>query len=291
MAKHTILVFSYAWILLVPMSLSAWDPVSVAVLSSGDVAILDSAQGILRVSDGTVRKQLIKNFGFLRPVDFTTTPATDGDSFLVSLKMGQNTNDPFTRLSRWNAAGKQTAEWLLGRPGGVLAGVAVDPARQVAYCADGRLGEVYQIDLRGRKPSFISIARIRNAGILGPLVFDPRGQRLLVADVAKGTIFAISLTGKQVDVLLEGGMVVEPQAMVFDADTDRLYIADGTKRRVWVTTTSGRHPEVRTFAGALKDPVGLALARDGKTLWVVDRFDQVLWQFAADGRIIAKIKL
>ncbi len=274
--------------LLGAVSLFATDPAAVAALTSGDLAILDASEGIVKVS-GASKSQLVPNFGVFRAIDFTAARLADGDALFVTLHLQQKANTTFTRLSRWSATGRKTGEWPLRVPGGVLAGVAVDQRQQIVYCSDSHLGEIYKLDLKNRQPSFVSLLRVREPGTLGPMVFDARRQRLLVADVKKGRILAVTLSDNRVDVLLDQGTIREPLALALDSATDRLYIADATKGLVWVGSVAGTRLTAKPFSTSyrFREPVGLAWS--GRTLWVLDRETKRLSQFAADGSILKHI--
>jgi sugar lactone lactonase YvrE len=272
------------------VSLSAIEPAAIKTLSTGELAILN-ARGIEKVSNTNARTRIVKDFGSFQAGEFAVVPSAGGDMFLVPLQMRIRADGLFAHVERYNSAGKSTAEWPHREIGGVLGGIAVDPVRQIAYCSDSRLNTVYQLDLKNKRSSFVSLARIRDAGILGPIVLDAKRGRLLIADVGNGTILSVMLDSGKVEIVLGPGTMAEPVSMAFDAGNDRLYIADAARSRVWVGTPAGNKWTMKAMSVTqqFKQPISVALAPDA-TLWVADRGRQKIWLFApADGRTLRTV--
>jgi sugar lactone lactonase YvrE len=188
-------------------------------------------------------------------------------------------------------------EWAL-KTFGWLAGVAVDPVQQVAYCSDSRLGEVYKLDIKQEKSSFVSLVKMNNVvktndvGTLGPVLLDSKRHRLLVADIEKGSIYSVDLVDKHVDTVLTNSSMREPSALALDAANDRLYIADSVQRKVWVVSLMDSKLRIQPFGEAVhfSQPVGLALGSDG-SLWVADHWTHQLSQFNADGKLLRRVSM
>jgi hypothetical protein len=275
-------VIAAAW------SLSALEPIAIATMNSGAVAVLDQHRGIVKYFGVSwLKNQPVSNFGVFEASDFTT----DGDSFFVSLAAPTKSNDPFARIAQWTSSGTRVHEWKVGGMGITLAGIAVDPKRQILYCIDARAGEVFQLDLRNPRATFVSLVRIADPGVLTPLFLDVAGNRLLLGDARKGRILALRLSDKRVDVLVDTGTILEPVAMAIDAQR-RLYIADASKQRVWVGSLASPKLTLTAFAPSesFEEPIGVAVGPDG-TIWVADRDERELLQFRNDGRRLRKIKL
>lgn len=265
------------------------DPAAVAALPSGELLIIDGPRGIMKVS-GAAKTSLIRNFGIFEATDLTGVRLADSDAFFVTLRLAQAKEASFAHLSQRAANGREVNQWKLPIPGGVLAGVAIDPVRQIAYCSDSHYGVIYKLDLRSRARSFETLIRVRDPGILGPLVLDAKRQRLIVADVKRGRILAISLDGKRTDVLQGEGTIREPLALALDPATERLFIADSTKGRVWVGSVAGARLAPKTFSTyRFRDPIGVTWSKG--TLWVIDGETRRLSQFSADGTPLKHIPM
>jgi len=266
-------------------------PAALAMLSTGQLAVLDDEEGIFIVAGQGVVGHPVSEFHAFTAIDFTAIRLTGGDSFFVSRLLRASKNVPFARLSRFNAKGQPTGEWSLNTFGW-LAGIAVDPSQQMAYCSDSRLGEVYRLDTKQEKAPFVSLVKIHDAGTLGSLVLDSRRHRLLVADIEKAKIYSVNLADKRVDVVLANASMREPAAMTLDTVNDRLYIADTAQRKIWVGSLTDPKLKVRSFGDSVsfREPIGLAVGADG-SLWVADRGAHQLLRFTADGRLAGKIGL
>jgi DNA-binding beta-propeller fold protein YncE len=276
-------------ILLGAKVLSTVEPAAIATLSSGEVLVLDSVQGVVKISERG-RSQVVRGFEAFQGADLATAPSDGGESVFVTLQIRFKSDVPFSRLCRWTVAGKRTGEWLLGNGAGILAGVAVDPRQQIAYCSDVRSKTIYKLNLNKPGAKFEPISRIN--GTPGALILDAKRRRLLVADVETGKILAVGIDSGQVDTLLDKGSIVEPVALAFDESRDRLYIADAAKRRVWFGNAAADRLKIEQFAKSqgFSEPVGLAVGRDG-TLWVADRGSRLLLLLTPDGASRQKIPL
>lgn len=253
----------------------------------GELAFLDPYAGIFRLAGGRAQK-LVGGFEGFQAYDF----ASDGSSLYVTMVLRGDSRGPrFSRVRRWNSAGRVSGEWFV-RQGGVLASVAVDSARQVAYGSDIRTGDIYRFSLNSGA-AFTSIARIRDAGSIGPMVFDAARRRLLLADIQKGRIYAVTPDDGKWSVLLDSGVIIKPLALAFDATTGRLYIADGAKRKIWVGDATGAKLKVVQFTQeAFGEPSGVAVLRTtgGVSIWVADRGNSALLQFNEAGQKINRVK-
>jgi len=268
-------------------ALFAADPVAVTALPSGELLVVDGSRGIVKVH-GSAKSNLIQNFGLFEATDLTAARLADGDAFFVTLRLRDNSTANFSRLSRRSTTGREVNQWTLQIPGGALAGVAIDPVAQIAYCSDSHYGVIYKLDLKRRQSSFDSIVRVRDPGTLGPMVFDAKRQRLIVADVKQGRILAVTLANKNVSVLLDEGTIREPTALALDPATDRLYIADATKGRVWVASMAVPRLAPKTFGTyRFREPIGVTWSNG--ILSVVDRETKRLSQFAANGTVLKHI--
>ncbi|HEV7766325.1 MAG TPA: hypothetical protein VGQ76_15075 [Thermoanaerobaculia bacterium] len=288
MSEHRVVRTVIAcWFLLGASSLFAADPAVVAALPSGDLVIVDGSRGIVNVS-GSAKSNLINNFEIFEATDLTGVRLKDGDTLFVTLRLRPGVGSSFPRLSRRSLTGKEVGQWSLRVPGGVLASVAIDPNRQIAYCSDSHYGVIYKLDLKNSRASFETMIRIRDPGTLGPVIFDAKRQRLLVGDVKQGRILAVTIADKRVEVLLDRGTIREPIALALDPATDRLYVADPTKERVWVGNLAEKRFTPQTFSRyRFRDPCGVAWSKG--TLWVIDRGTKRLSQFAADGNPLKHI--
>ena len=150
---HRAFLFSLYSILFCANAFAALEPAAVAVLSSGEVVVLDPVQGIFKISaSGSTR--VVSGFGVFQGADLVTAASDGGESFFVTQQIRFQSSDPFARLGRWTLGGKASGQWSLSQAGGVLAGVAIDPEHQIAYCSDSRSRTVYQVDLRRRDSPF-----------------------------------------------------------------------------------------------------------------------------------------
>ena len=254
----------------------------------GEIAFLDSRAGVYRLAGGRAQK-LIGGFDAFEAFDFTS----DGSSLYVTLVLrGDRRESRFSRVKRWNSAGKPTGEWFV-RPGGLVASVAIDSAKQIAYCSDSRTGDIYQFSLKTSGGELKSVARIRDVGSIGPMVFDAARRRLFVADVQKGRIYAVTPDDGKWSILLDSGPVIKPLALAFDAATGRLYIADAAKRKIFVGDASGAQLKVAKFTGeSFGEPTGVAVLRtaSGVSIWVSDHGNSALLQFNEAGQKINRVK-
>ena len=176
------------------------DPIAVAVLKTGDVAILDSRRGVFVLSGDKIAPRPVVTFPFVEAFDFTVAPSLEGDSFFISSTRPTGFTT-LSELSRYTMNGHKTGGWSFHAIG-QLGGIAVDGSQQIVYGSNSRLGVIYQLDLQRKNPAWVSLVKIRDFGTLGPIVFDAKRQRLLVADIDKRRVFSIGLLDKRVRVLL-----------------------------------------------------------------------------------------
>ena len=259
-------------------------PAAVATLSSGELAVLDSKEGVEKVSGTAHPVLVIGNFAVFEANSFA--PLKSGD-FLVTQQIRFKTETPFSSLVRYNASGKASATWRFST-GGVLTGLAVDD-NGVAYCADSVTNTIYKFTID--RPGFVTLARVHDAGILGPIAVDAKRRRLLVGDVQKRRLLSVSMDDGKTAVL-DNGTVAEPLAIAVDATNDRLFVADGAGRRVWMAAMSTPKLKLQKLSLSQKfwQPVGVAVARDG-SLWVADGRQNLIWRFdVASGRTLQTLK-
>jgi sugar lactone lactonase YvrE len=277
--------------LVTPLWAGGPNPSALATLSTGQLAVLDDEEGIFIVAGQGVVAHPVSEFHAFTAVDFTAVRLNGGDAFFVSRLLRANKGVPFARLTRFNTRGQTTGEWSLNTLGW-LAGIAVDPSQQVAYCSDSRLGEVYRLDTKLEKSSFSTLVKIRDAGTLGSVLLDSKRRRLLVADIEKSKIYSVSLPDKRVDVVLANASMREPAAMALDVANDRLYIADTAQRKIWVGSLTDPKLKIRSFGDSVtfREPIGLAVGSDG-SLWVADRGAHQLLRFSAAGVLVGKVGL
>lgn len=274
------------FVLAVASQAFAIDPGAVTALRNGDLAIMDSSHGIAIVSGANAPRSIVRDFRGAVASDLTPL----GDTLLVTLNIREKAAS-FSRLAQYDLSGKKIAEWALNQPGGILAGVAVDPAGQFVYCTDARLGQVYRADLRSKKPSLDFLTKIRDAAILGPLVVDAKKRRLLVADVQTGRIYAVPFDAPRTGVsIVNEGTLVEAVAMSIDPATDTLYIADAARRRIWTGSTAADRISLKSMqvSQSFGAPSSVSVASGG-SVWVGDRRRKRVWLFASDGRTLRTV--
>ncbi|HKR67096.1 MAG TPA: hypothetical protein VJZ00_25445 [Thermoanaerobaculia bacterium] len=267
-------------------SAQAIEPIAVQAMNDGSVAVLSRYHGLWKY-DGPRSTQLVKDFGTLEPSELTT----DGNTYFIALVGSLRAGDPNARVERWGDNGRRIGSWPIGGYGTAPTGLTFDVANQIVYCADGRSGDVFRLDLRSARPAFARLFRIPNVGAVGPLVVDAARKRLIVADVQKGRILSVPIDKPVVEVLVDTGTVAAPSAMTLDGN-GRLFVTDSAKARVWMGDVRSPKVTLRLFAqnSTFKEPVGVAVARDGTT-WIADRGARMLRQFASDGRELRKMDI
>jgi DNA-binding beta-propeller fold protein YncE len=143
----------------------------------------------------------------------------------------------------------------------ICSGIDFGPTTQSAYVATSDSNELYRLDLKGGKVTFVT--RIEDATKLGPVAFDEVGQEIYVADVASGKIYQYSIATKTSKVLLTG--LSAPTALAFDQEANRLFVADPGRGGIFTVDTRSNKPVATELASSsLKSPSGITLISNGR---------------------------
>lgn len=264
-------------------------PASVGVLAGGDLIVLETDGGLLRVDPESDEPEvLVAQFRPYLMVDMAVAPAGRGrEIVLASLRLLLSGGGQFNRLVEYSTGGERGREWPLASPS-LFAGLAVDRAQQMLYVSDAYSGEIHSLAYGREGASLQRLLRLRGVTILGPLALDEGTQRLFAADTVQGTLYAIPLASK-VPVLLAESLG-EPAAMAVDRERRQLLVADAAGRRIWRLDLDAEEPTPELFSRAeeLRSPVGLAVAPDGK-IWVADPRANKLFALGADGGVVQSI--
>jgi sugar lactone lactonase YvrE len=177
--------------------------------------------------------------------------------------------------------------WTWLRVPGIYVGLAIDPARGVAYAANSTTNEIYAVTVGNQNIAPTRVVAIPGAVRLGALAIAPGARRLYAADMGAPRIYTIDLaTGavRAVDVRVE-----EIRAMSWDGPRKRLFIADSGHETILVVDLNTPAPKVERVVSdkRLRDPAGLAVGPDG-TVWVADEAGRSIFQLSADTRSITR---
>lgn len=250
------------------------DPIAIHKGASSDLFVLDAGGTVHRLQktqdhfDETSAFSLKNTSG---PIDMTYALFNRQDSLIISsFQVGIAT------LAQYASDGKLLNNWILKH---VCSGVDVDNSNGALYVATSDSNEVYKIDLRTRRTSYVG--EIHSAKRLGPLVLGPNNQIIYIADVAGGSIYEFSLVTGNSRKLISG--MSSPSAFFFDLQTRRLYIADNGQRKIFTIDTSVPQPVLMQFASKpLSSPSGIA-PRSPDGLAVTDEDTNSVLFFSSQG--------
>lgn len=262
-----------------------FQPAALTTLASGELAMLDTRNGVAKLSSSNAVTHLINGFGAYSASGFAEV---GNGEFLVTQEMRFKSSATLIRLARFNTSGSRSSEWVLP-PGGALAGIVVDPVTRTAYCTDSQTNAVYRLAIDNPKATYAVVTRMPEAGNLGPIALDVPRRRLLIGDVQKGAIVSVGMDDRKI-ITLDARTVAEPVAIAADTKNDRVFIADASARRIWCGNLSKWKLQPFNVAQKLGFPIGLAIARDG-SLWVADAKQNVVYRFdTRDGRTLQIVK-
>lgn len=262
-------------------------PIALAILSRGDLIVLDTDDGPLRLSPGANRVSRLASVpGAITYADLVVGEVGGRESIFTTLS--RSVSNLTRNQLRWlDGSGKTVKTWDLLGPGH-FTGLALDSKRQQIYVANSDTGEIFRIELNAPRATPGRFVSIRNAEGLGAMVIDERRNRLLVGDSFRGTIHAVDLKTRQIE--LFGKNLGEPSAFAIDPASDRLFVADAAGGRIWVRSLEAASSPFQVFVKkGLDDPAGLAVARDG-TVWVGDQDGGALMSFSKTGTRLQVLK-
>jgi hypothetical protein len=258
-------------------------------LGSGDVVVLDSAHGLLRLSPKTGVQGAWADFPIPEAVGIALKSGGQEEVYLTQYQRW--TGEPgSTYLLELDLNGGIRTEWHLPHSLGLLAGVLISPKGSAAYLSRPTRAEIYRLELDSRRTSpsnvgLSQIAAIPRSTTLGALAADAKRDRILAADPIEGVVYFVPASGGTAVKLLGG--VGEPSALAIDSATDRLFVSDRAGRKILVVDL-GREPVAATVFAApkeMREPVGLAIGSGG-VLWVLNKKPGAVFLFAKDGKLI-----
>lgn len=255
-------------------------PIAVSALPSGPLAVL-GARGRLSLLDANSGKETIlkDTLGYFSPFDMTAGRFGNTDSIYVVL---YSTVARQAVLAKYSLTGDQVQTW---NARAMLAGIAIDPDRQIIYVGDAVTGEILSFSGNSAASSFL--LEVSGVNRLGPLAVDTIGQRLFAADVGAGAVFVVDLVRRRSSLLVSG--MGEPAALIYDSDQQRLYVADASRHCIWQIATNSRTPKASIFSSApeLREPRGITIDA-GHAVWVADRAAMALFKLSPQGQVVRR---
>jgi SMP-30/gluconolaconase/LRE-like protein len=268
------------------------NPVALGVFGSGELAVLDSRQGLFVLNpDSEAGRLLVGGFGVFAPWDVGVDRMEGGGENVFLTMNPRQSSSLKPRLARFDTLGNKTGEWGLPRGYTNLTGLAIDSKGGIAYVAGTRPPEIYRLALtRSPRPNatLTWFAGVRGAKTLGAMVLDLKRGRLLIADPYQGIIYSMDLIRKSSDVFVE--KLGRPDALILDSATDRLLVADSLGKRILTVNLKENNPKPKYFARGrgFSEPRGLAFGPEG-SLWVADEEAEAIFLISEDGRSILRV--
>lgn len=268
-------------------------PIAITALPSGMVAILGSRGGLALVNPTTNQRTPVKtSLGNFTPLDMTAAHLGDQDYLFVTMywvfssQSSQGGQGSEALIVQYSPDGQEVHKWsALGR---ILAGVAVDANRRIAYLGSSNSGDISQLNLDDQN-SPRAFMHVAGASAIGPLALDTDGQRLFIADLASGDIYTIDIAHhKARQVASNAG---EPAALSYDSSQHKLYIADAGRHRISQIPTEGKHGKLTDFYAPpeLREPRGVSVAPD-HTVWVADFATGAIIHLSPEGKLLATVQ-
>jgi len=261
-------------------------PVALSVLQDGEAVVLqaDGQAYTLNMATGAIGPQIYRVPAGYQAVDIASGRVSGNLVTCFSLNP-RSSKDGRSFVLQVTPDKREVWTWLRVR--GVYVGLALEPARGVAYAANSTTNEVYAVTIGNQNVAPRRVAAIPSAVRLGAMAIAPATRRLYVADMGAPRLYTIELaTGavRTVDVGVE-----ETRALAWDGQRKRLFIADSGHETVLVVDPNARAPKVERVVSdkRLRDPAGVTVAPDG-TLWVADEAGRSLFQVSAEARSITR---
>jgi DNA-binding beta-propeller fold protein YncE len=253
-------------------------PAGIGVGVDGALYIADSGNHRVRLGnrDGSFRSE-IGAFGWrVGEFDTPTDVAVASDQRTVYVSESGN-----RRIQRWN---------LVNDAKSVLFDASADPAFEPVSVAVGRNGDLFVVDVGGRRLWRLSdrgsVEWVRGGyGDAGEPLREPRGVCVdrngdtLVADAGDARVTRFDFAGNRIASWRRPGLLDEPVAVAVDR-AGRIYVCD--RRRHGAVVLDERGAVVTTFGEThFQDPADIAVAVDG-AVYVADRKANRIWRFRAD---------
>jgi DNA-binding beta-propeller fold protein YncE len=265
-------------------------PIAITALPSGMVATLGSRGGLALINPATGQRTPVKtSLGNFTPLDMTAVHLGDQDFLFVTMFWAfssQSSQGNEALIVQYSPEGQEVQKWsALGK---ILAGVAVDANRRIAYLGSSNSGDISQLDLNDQSSPKV-VMHIGGASGIGPIALDTEGQRLFAADLGSGSVYTIEIAHHKARQLVSGAG--EPAALSYDASQHKLYIADAGRHRISQVSTQTKEGKLTDFyAGSeLREPRGVSVAPD-HSVWVADFATGAVIHLSQAGKVLATIQ-
>lgn len=264
-------------------------PIAISALPSGMVAILGSRGGLALVNPATGQRTPVKtSLGNFTPLDMTAVHLGDQDFIFVTMYWAfssQSSQGNEALIVQYSPEGQEVHKWsALGR---ILAGIAVDANRRVAYLGSANSGDISQLNLDDPSSPKV-VMHVAGASTIGPVALDTERQRLFAADLGSGSIYTIDLAHHKPRQLASAG---EPAALSYDSSQHKLYIADASRHRISQVSTEAARGKLTDFyaPSELREPRGVSVAPD-HTVWVADFATGDVIHLSQAGKVLTTIQ-